>query len=358
MDANGNTTALQANGWTYGLGYNDANRLTVVQRNGATLATYGINGMGERVLKTLHGGGQQLYAYDEGGKLLYSAPGPRRDYVWVGNTLVATLDGNANTVYYVHTDQLGTPRAVTKTDGTPVWAWPYTRNPFGEAPASGNGYSLNLRFPGQYHDAETGLNYNYYRDYEPGTGRYIQSDPIGLNGGVSSYAYAMGTPLIFADPVGLDVTVQCRPIDDPRVRWLGIVHCADFVWHWEIDKCGNRRKVVDGQYSVAGGQTPQTDPTLPTYSADRRAFSNPGTDIQQYPVPPPPGMSQQDWDNAVMNAGEHYRSAEPYDAVWGPNSNTAAHDIVRNAGGTPPDVFGAPQYYRYDNPQMWGYYWP
>lgn len=62
--------------------------------------------------------------------------------------------------------------------------------------------TFNLRFPGQYYDAETSLHYNYFRDYDPTTGRYIESDPIGLDAGVNTYAYAEGNPLINIDPDG------------------------------------------------------------------------------------------------------------------------------------------------------------
>jgi RHS repeat-associated protein len=60
-----------------------------------------------------------------------------------------------------------------------------------------------LRFPGQYYDAETGLNYNYFRDYEPTTGRYVESDPVGLIGGPSTYAFESSSPLVWSDPLGL-----------------------------------------------------------------------------------------------------------------------------------------------------------
>lgn len=88
----------------------------------------------------------------------------------------------ATTLRYIHSDQLDSPRAVTSTSGTLLWNWAWQTNPFGETQPSGS-ISLNLRFPGQFLDVESDLAYNYYRDYEPQTGRYVESNPIGLIGG-------------------------------------------------------------------------------------------------------------------------------------------------------------------------------
>lgn len=113
-------------------------------------------------------------------------------------------------MYYIQTDQIDTPRVVTDQANKVVWRWD-AADPFGaSAPdedpdGDGARFTLNLRFPGQYFDRETGLHYNYYRDYDPAIGRYIESDPTGLQGGINTYAYVTGNPLLYIDPFGLDV---------------------------------------------------------------------------------------------------------------------------------------------------------
>lgn len=133
-------------------------------------------------------------AVDNLGATTYSAP-------------VAVTVQEAGQVYYIHPDHLNTPRAITDEANNVVWRW--DSDAFGSAPpdedpgATGVLFVFNPRFPGQYFDAETGLHYNYRRDYDPGTGRYMQSDPIGLEGGINTYAYVDGDPLSYVDPDGL-----------------------------------------------------------------------------------------------------------------------------------------------------------
>ena len=80
-----------------------------------------------------------------------------------------------------------------------------------ENPTNQGQFSFNLRFPGQYADRETNTNYNVNRDYDPATGRYVESDPIGLLGGINTFAYVGGDPLSWIDPLGLAGLSTCDP---------------------------------------------------------------------------------------------------------------------------------------------------
>ena len=129
---------------------------------------------------------------------------------------------------------LNTPRLVADVTGTTVWRWDQ-QEPFGDSPAdenpSGAGtFDLPLRLPGQYYDAETTLTYNYFREYDSGLGRYVQSDPIGLRGGINTFSYVDGYPVNFSDPFGLARgkgltwlrNEKCTDVEDSECRR----HCA------------------------------------------------------------------------------------------------------------------------------------
>ncbi|SBT05589.1 hypothetical protein ACCAA_230002 [Candidatus Accumulibacter aalborgensis] len=136
-------------------------------------------------------------ATDSGGATTWSAEVP------------ITVAAGGVKIYYLHQDHLNTPRLVTDEANRVVWRNTPLGEPFGmglpeEAPdGDGQAFTLNLRFPGQYADRESNLNYNYFRDYEPSAGRYVQSDPIGLAGGVNTYGYVYGNPGGRIDSKGL-----------------------------------------------------------------------------------------------------------------------------------------------------------
>lgn len=209
-DVNGSTTAATVAGQVYGFGYNGRGRLTVVQASSQTIGTYTYNALGQRVLKvaTLPQAITQRYGYDENNRLIGEyTTSAKRDTVWMDDVPVAVVDVNGanSAVSFIHADHLGTPRAVSDSAGVTIWTWAYKGNPFGELlPVATGGFTLNLRFPGQYFDAESGLHYNSHRSYEPATGRYLESDPTGLKGGISTYLYAMGQPTLLTDRLGLD----------------------------------------------------------------------------------------------------------------------------------------------------------
>jgi RHS repeat-associated protein len=202
--------------------YDDRGRMAQFLVNGATSREYRYNARGERVAKLNVPSPQyhRYYVYDEAGRLLgeYRPNGTRvAEYVWLDDTLVAVFSTHGDSNHQlVLTDHLGTPRAIVHPDTNAIlWRWDLTASAFGDHAANqdpdgdGAAYTFNLRYPGQYYDVETGLHYNYFRDYDPSTGRYVQSDPIGLDGGLSTYSYVGASPLQGTDPYGLlDVQAQ------------------------------------------------------------------------------------------------------------------------------------------------------
>src|SRR5215831_3727564 len=209
-DGAGNTTG----DGQFALTYNDRGRLVQAVK-GSTTATYTLDGLGQRVKKTgptsVVPSGTNYFVYDEEGKLLgeYNSSGALvSEYVWLGTAPIAVLQGStaSPTIFYVYADQIDRPWVITNTASQIRWRW--DTSPFGELAANENpsglgAFKFNLRFPGQYLDKETNLFYNTFRDYDPQTGRYVQSDPIGLRGGINPYLYGEGNPLSRNDPLGL-----------------------------------------------------------------------------------------------------------------------------------------------------------
>jgi RHS repeat-associated protein len=218
--------------------WNPDGTLRAVLQDGKELARYAYNHEGLRVMKqgaqraaeyTLYDGQRHRIAdIDAQGRIT-------RQYVWMGEQLLALLDASAprapqpvhqagllaavSTVWayftsedlelsYVHTNHLGAPIVVTDRNAGTIWQSQYT--PYGQRvgdqPDQTNNAQmtkLDLRLPGQWADAETGLHYNDQRYYDPQLGRYISADPLGLRGGLNRFAYVGNNPLGFTDPLGL-----------------------------------------------------------------------------------------------------------------------------------------------------------
>ncbi len=211
-DAAGNTTSIGSKAFTY----SDANRMNAVKQGNATLESYGYNHRGERVLRTPAGGAAQITLYDEAGQWLgnYSATGQaQQQAIWLDNYPVALINVPTTGVpelTYVQPDHLGTPRVVIDpVRDVAIWEWSNKSEVFGNqipsADPDGDGvaFELALRFPGQQATDASGMFYNYQREYDPVVGRYSQSDPIGLMGGMSAYAYVDGAPTLAIDALGL-----------------------------------------------------------------------------------------------------------------------------------------------------------
>ncbi len=247
-DANGNPTAIQAASYTYdvldrllqgttateshnyaydgnynllythhsetdtqtrddGFAYNATGHLQTYFQGTTPKGQYVYNHQRQRTRK--YANTTTVYHYDQQGNLINetTAQGDLiKAYVYLSSTPIAQIDGN-NAITYLYTDHLGTPRIGTSHAQTKTWEWgnePYGQTPPNEDPDQDSQFTqVNLRFPGQYYDQESGLHYNWNRYYDPRTGRYVTSDPIGLDGGLNTYAYANANILFYTDFAGL-----------------------------------------------------------------------------------------------------------------------------------------------------------
>lgn len=228
------------------------------------VVNYRYNGFEQRVYKTgpmaLISTGAAYYVYNESGQLVgeYDASGtPIYETVYLGASPVGVLKQTgtaagsniATSIYNVYSDHLATPRVITRaTDESIVWRWD-SAEAFGatapdQNPNNLGTFTFNQRLPGQVFDAETGLFQNWNREYNARLGRYIQSDPIGLRGGINTYGYVGGNPLSYADPTG-------------EFAWGLAFAAADLAW--QLYQNGGQLKCVNwtdvGLSMLGGGLT-------------------------------------------------------------------------------------------------------
>ncbi len=308
--------------------YNAENRLATM-RVGTVTTTYAYDALGQRTRKFSSSGAAftVIFVYDPQGRLLgeYNSAGTAiRELVWLDGEPMAVFTPNGTNppnVFYVHNDHIQTPRVVTNQSGVLRWTW--MGEPFGTTAANTNpawqgAFTFNLRHPGQYADAESGLFYNYFRDYDATIGRYVQSDPIGLAGGINTYAYVGANPLKWTDPTGLKSRVCCRDI--PGIGVFGFRHCY-------VETLGRSGSTTT--FGLIGGSLSGQ----PSFTGS--IFINNGFDV---------GGVCGEWvdecttDQCVKDESDFYPNPSQY-LYTGPNSNTFAGTIARKCRLPRPDLW-------------------
>lgn len=221
-DADGSVTS----DGTYTYVYDINERVATVQQGSTVEYQAQNNYLGQRISKTV-GTAKYGFVYDEQGHLIaeLNTDGTiLKEHVWLGDRPLAYYQTNINgstsaDVKYLHVDQVNAPRLMTTSTKAVGWTW--NSDPWGTTSVSSGSY--HIRYPGQYYDSQTGNMQNWMRDYDPQTGRYLESDPIGLVGGINTYSYAFNNPLRFEDPFGLDPPPPQEGVDEscPECFFLG-----------------------------------------------------------------------------------------------------------------------------------------
>jgi len=296
-DDNGNTTRMGENRFRY----DPNNRMTRALKQESwpwhsKVGTYTYNGHGQRMVKRTDT--TTIYHWDLQGHLIAETQkgGDQHcDYLYLGDMLLATVQDGSE-LHFVHTDHLGSPLRLTDETGKIVWCADYT--PFGTAivdedpDRDGKEVEMNLRFPGQYFDQETGLHYNWHRYYEPGTGRYLRADPLSLSelqvfrrsavssdlvslitdslysNGLSSpqslnlYNYGLNNPCNLIDPFGLTPLCEAGCVLEGSARIVFEVHfttAANALVSWLGSKIpmttGMNVSATAALIGIAGGRT-------------------------------------------------------------------------------------------------------
>ena len=258
--------------------YNDVGRLYQLIEAGTLKAEYLYNDSGQRTRKTVYQGDGisidsiTIYHYDQQGYLITETTETGaliKDYIWQqGLHPVAQIDASmpaqagmpSEGIIYLHTDHLLTNRLATDATREVIWRW--EGEAFGNTPASGS-VSVNLRFPGQYYDAETNLHYNHFRYYDPELGRYITSDPIGIIGGMNTYGYVYQNPIMYYDPDGLVWTAGQAGVSWDEFQELNRSGAED--------PCGCFAKVIGIETAAGTGIAASGLPIIP------KRFTQPGT---------------------------------------------------------------------------------
>ncbi len=232
-------------------------------------------------------------------------------------------------IYYILSDHLNTPRKLTNATGTVLWSW--NSDAFGTTLANqdvdgdGTDFEFNLRFPGQYFDKESTQHYNYFRDYEPGTGRYLESDPIGLRGGENSYLYSGGNSILYFDSKGLFKVIGCDDCNNKNEaiksikNWCKYIKNGSFritdvsVRKCVLKKCRNA-KISCGGKNDKDCNTPATCGGKPT---SFRAFHRVSSGEVKICLNKKPSIGG--WGSTVIHEFEHTCGVSHDNSIGMPN---------------------------------------
>jgi RHS repeat-associated protein len=203
--------------------YSKANRLASISGSTVSPAITAMmyDAFGKRIVKT-DASNTYLFTYDQSGNLIEERKGTAiTDYIYADGVNLGNWQVGGGHVFLINPDARGVPLVSRDEYGTTNWA-AYTE-PYGamtvtvSTGAFSGPVTQNLRLPGQYYDYEIStLSYNLQRDYLNTLGRYIESDPIGLTGGLNTYGYALQNPLIYTDPSG-----EITAVEIPVIRAVG-----------------------------------------------------------------------------------------------------------------------------------------
>ena len=241
VNADTQQASYDANGQTHLVGnreyvWDALGKLIEIRQESKPIASYRYNHRGERISKTVggpHAATSTAYLYEQRqlSAELNTQGQLTRQYIYLADQAIALIDtpqgraldtpghnafaallrdlgliadawlGGDTQLVWLHTNHLGAPEAASNAKGALIWRASYA--PFGQATLTAEHFTLNLRLPGQYQDAETGLHYNRQRYYDPERGQYLTPDPLGTPNGFNGYAYVAYNPLKYIDPEGL-----------------------------------------------------------------------------------------------------------------------------------------------------------
>jgi RHS repeat-associated protein len=292
-DDNGNLRERDEGGSITRYVYDIGNRLIRVETgSGAIIAAYGYDPFDRRLWKDT-GGTRTYFLYSDAGLIgEYTSAGTQtRAYGYMPGSEWTTEPvylKSGSAYHFYHNDQIGAPYKLTDISGNVSWS--AYLDPFGNANILQDDIENNLRFPGQYFDAETGLSYNWHRYYDASIGRYITADPIGLEAGVNFYAYANANPLNLIDPYGLNVGApgfgeSLIPVWGSGREAINDFQCGR--WGWGLFNTGMAVLDVFGAGTLikAGWKTGSHTWRMTRRWLGNRGFAEPGQHVHHAIVP-------------------------------------------------------------------------